>query len=262
MTKRLLTLAFATLINCICYSQGTYVKYQFNTVNSVQVGPSDHAYRYAVNSFINLFNDIRRERQAKDEASAKIKLLRDNYGDYDNYPETVTDGWHSVIVTDNVKFCRDAKVLVTNNRVKEFAIDNCIRIPVTPAGTIKKAKNTLTLQNFNGEQLEIVDAYFINDIDEQVVVDPPLDPGFVSFWTQSNPYVREKIVINGMVFTEGIPETFKPKRKGAKEPECFGQETFSLVLKPGRYNYRVFKSGNDKEGTFEIKAGECLKYEL
>ena len=127
---------------------------------------------YAVNAFVNIYNDSKREQRAKDEAQSKLSMMKQNYGSYETYPDSIVSGWHNVVVTDNLKFCRDAKVLVRNNRIEEFVIDNCFPMNFIAAGKIKNGRNVVTLNKFNGEQLEIVDVYFLYDLDEPRLVTP------------------------------------------------------------------------------------------
>lgn len=260
--KYAFSLLFLFLTSTICISQNYYSirqtqinQSQSNQINNINIGPSSYSIMYAVNSFVNIYNDYKRERIAKEKAQAKLSLIKQNYTSYDSYPDTISTGWHNVIATDNFRFCREAKVYVKNNSIQEFVIDNCIRLNFTSAGKIKNAKNIVTLNKLNGEQLEIADIYFIYDIDEPTIATPPLDPGYVSFWTSKNKYVKRKIIINKMTF-EGVSRTFD------KIPQCSETGTFTLLLKPGTYPFRVMKSGNDLEGTIEIKSGQCLMYKM
>jgi hypothetical protein len=227
---------------------------QYTTITNIdRFGPSDYSIRYAVNAFVNAYNDSRNEKLAREESSAKFHMLMTNYDSHESYPDSIVDGWHSVVVTDNLKFCSDAKVRVEGNRIKEFFVDNCMSINFKAAGSIKKAKNIVTLENFNGEQLEIVDAYFVYDIEEPNLVDPPIEPGYISFWTTANGFLNQKIEIsNGMVI-DGVNVRFVPSKK-RKEPACFDEETLTIVLKPGRYNFHALKKGNDEEGVIRGKS--------
>jgi hypothetical protein len=243
-----LQISLALILAASCaFSQGTHVHHHFSA--------PDYSLQYAVNTFAGIYKDIERTRQAREEANSKISLLKTTYNSYSSHPDTITNGWHNVVATDNLNFCRDAKVLVSDNRITDFVIDNCIHLNFTSTGTIKKAKNVVTFKNFNGEKLEIAEVYFMYDIEEPVIVAPPIEPAYVCFWTKKSGYLTEKIEIDGNLI-DGV------RSKLAKEPECFGEGTVSLTLPPGRYSFRAMKSGNDHEGEVELKSGECLKYFL
>jgi hypothetical protein len=224
---------------------------QNNQINNIQVGPSSYSVMYAVNAFVNVYNDSKKEQRAKDEAQSKLMLMKQTYNSYETFPDSIVTGWHNVIVTDNLKFCRDAKVFVRNNRIEEFVIENCYSLNFTAAGKIKNARNVLTLNKFNGDQLEIVDVYFLYDLDEPRLVTPPLVPGYVTFWTKKKGYINHKIIIEGTTY-DGVTQVFKVA------PRCDEFGTLTLVLKPGTYSFRAMKSGNDLDGVVNVKSDQCL----
>ena len=134
-------------------------------------------------------------------------------------------------------------------------IDNCIRLNFTSAGQIRKAKNIVTINGFNGEQTEVVDAIFLFDIEEPVTVNPPGQPGYVCFWTKDNDYKKYNLKVN-----ESYLQPFTKEFK--KQPKFGENGAITLVLKPGTYNFGVRKPGNDYERSMDIKAGKCLMYKI
>lgn len=231
----------------------------FTGVNYVNVYGSDwltnHAIASAVRDFANLYEDTERLKRAQAEAAAKSELLKSNYMSHDTYPEQIVDGWHNVIVTDNLNFCREAKVLVADNRITEFAIENCFRVGFTAAGQIRKAKNLITLHNFNSEELSVAEVYFVYDMDGPSLTSAPEEPGYVSFWTKKTSFLYYDIIINDTTH-EGL------KQKTKDTPGCGDPNTLTVALKPGTHTFRAMKSGNDLEGTLDIKPGQCLVMEL
>ena len=228
---------------------------QINQTQIVNSGPSSSSLIYAVNTFANMFYDTKREKMAMEEAQAKLSMLKQSYNCYEAYPESIITGWHEVIVTDNLRFCRGAKVYVEDNKITEFVIDNCIRLSFTAPGKIKNAKTIVTINKFNGELFEMADVYFVYDIDGPSSATPPAYPGYVSFWTRSSKLVNRKIRVDQLYY-DGVQLTFDSK------PDCGSKGTVSLQLTPGRYSYRIYKSGNDLDGSFEIKSDQCLLQEL
>jgi hypothetical protein len=228
---------------------------QYAQFNSNQVGPSSYSIMYAVDAFVNIYNDAQREKTAREEAQSKVALLKRSYESYDVYPDSIATGWHNVIVTDNFKFCRDAKVFVKNNLIEEFVIDNSIRLNFTTTGKIRNGKNVVTLNRFNGERLEIVDVYFAYDLDEPRLASPPVDPGYVTFWTRRNKFVGRKIILGGVSY-DGVSGALKDT------PDCNQTGAVTVILKPGTYSFTAMKVGNDLDGTVEIKSNQCLLYEL
>jgi hypothetical protein len=252
--------AFTLSLQCVAQNYYSIRQTQVNQtqvtqVNNINSGPSSYSLNYAVNTFANIFNDKKREAIAKEEAQAKLNLLKQNYSSYNSYPDSISTGWHDVIVTDNLRFCRGAKVFVKKNRVSEVVIENCLRLNFTAPGRIKNAKTTVTINKFNGEQFEIADVYFIYDIDEPALTSPPINPGYVTFWTTKNKYVDKKIMVDKIPY-DGIRLAFD------EEPECHTNGAVNLQLVPGIYSFRLLKSGNDLEGTIEVKSDQCLIHKI
>ena len=220
------------------------------------------SFDYAVYEFSNILRENlnnRKEQQrmeyAKQQSLTKLAIIKNQYSEYKDYPSTIIDGWHNAIATDNLNFCKDVKVLVNNNRIIKFVIDNYIPISFKTTREIKNAKNVITLQNFNNEQLNIVEVYFLYDIDEQIIVPKPIKPGYVCFWTDSRNYNDIKLKLDNERM-EKILVRF------TSEPECFSHGMVCRILKPGTYSFIALRKGNDWKGSFEIREGMCLKFHI
>lgn len=225
----------------------------FNSITTVD---------YAILSFVNLAVDNNRNKKAlqkleedKRQSILKLENIKTQYLSYSKYPDSISDGWHSIVVTDNSLFCKDAKVLIKANKIQKFVIDNYIPVNFTPLGKIAKSKTKITLKNFNGQQLNILDIYFLYDIDEQVIVDPPIEPGYICFWTDSRRYDQIQVILDTYPINRFTVEF-------DKEPNCFADGMVVRILKPGRYSYRALKHGTDHKGDFIIKSGYCLKHKV
>ncbi len=194
--------------------------------------------------------------QTKQQNTQKVAIIKEQYKSYDSYPDKISDGWHHVIATDNYNFCKDAKVFVQNNKVKKFVIDNCIPLGVNATGEIKKAKSVATIKNTNGQELCIVEMFFIYDIEEQIIVETPIKPGYVCFWSDLYRYDAILLDFDGkrMENFTGYFET---------EPDCFTESMICRILKPGTYSFLARGRGAiDWKGDIEIKSGQCLKVRL
>jgi hypothetical protein len=220
------------------------------------------SFDYAVFMFSNIWmENIRNKREQqrieneRQKSLAKLSMIKGQYNEYKNYPDVIIDGWHSAIATDNSNFCKDVKVFVQNNKITKFVINNYLPVNFTATREIMNAKNLITLQNFNGEQLNIIEIYFLYDIDEQQLVSPPINPGFVCFWTNSKEYNKFRILLNN----ERIEQMTV---RFTSEPECFSDGMICRILKPGAYSYLIKRRGKDREGSFEIKEGKCLKFRV
>ncbi len=220
-------------------------------------------FEYAVYSFTNVIRegqaDKRQQMKMENERSqaiAKTAIIKSQYADYEKYPEKIIDGWHNVIATNSSTFCKDAKVLVKDNRIKKFVIDNCIPINFLATSEIKKAKNNLTLKNFNGQELNIFEVFFIYDIDEQQLVEEPIKAGILCFWSDLKKFDQVFIKVDGEPWN-------KFTMKCETIPDCSGKGTVSRILKPGKYQLKAVGRGAiDWESTLEVKSGKCLRVRL
>lgn len=270
-----ITLLLIFLINTFTISaQRKGDKVYTNIGNIVQVEDSPNGYienqfffgpsfNYAVYRFSNilsenLINKKERQRleQARQQAVAKLKIIKDQYENFENYPEKINDGWHSAIATDNINFCKEVKVLIKDNRITKFVVDNYIPLDFRVVGEIKNAKNVVTINNFNGEQLNIVELYFLYDIDELTIVSEPLQPGYVCFWSDIKNY--DDILLD---LDSDRMERFSVRFES--EPDCFENGMVCRILKPGTYSYLARGKGMISwEDTFEIKENQCIKIRL
>ncbi len=220
-------------------------------------------WRSAVSVFANILRDNlnnKKEQQkieySRQQSIAKLGIIKNQYQSYKDFPAIIIDGWHNAVATDNINFCKTVKVLIKSNRVVKFVVDNCLPLNFNTTSEIKGAKNVVYLKNFNGEQLNIVELYFIYDIEEQVLVPEPIKPGYVCFWSDIKKFDQIQLRFEGSVlekFTVQFDNT----------PDCFTQGMVCRILKPGYYSYVALGKGAiDWRGTFEIRENMCLKYRL
>jgi len=193
---------------------------------------------------------------AKQQSLIKLNLIKTQYSSFNTYPEIINDGWHNIVATDNSNFCKDAKVFVKNNMIKKFVIDNYIPINFTATSSIKKAKNIISLKNFNGEQLNLLEIYFLYDLEQQNLVEAP-KTGYVCFWTDMKRFKNMKLKMDGKIM-EKFDNCFN-----VDDPECFTKGMVCRILKPGTYNFTCYGKGHISWlGSFDVKSGYCTKIKL
>ena len=221
------------------------------------------SFNYAIFEFSNILEanlnnkkELQRQENAKKQAIAKLGMIKTQYSEYTTYPATIIDGWHSAIATDNLNFCKDVKVEVKNNKIIKFILDNYIPMNFMATREIKNAKNIVTIKNFNDEQLNIVELFFIYDIDEPRIVPEPLKPGYVCFWTDINRNYEKIEIKVDHVNMERFTVSYDSK------PDCFSNGMVCRILKPGTYSMVAKGAGKRWKGTFEIKENMCLEYRL
>jgi len=193
-------------------------------------------------------------KKEKEQATIRLDALNKNFETRGKFPDTISSGWHSVVLTDNNQFCKDASVLVSNNTIRQLVIEDCIRYRCTSKEPITNAKAIITLTDIRitGDRLVV---YFINDLDSSSLIDEPMQPGYVCFWTSKFKYLNERLLIDGIrrdLIFDAHPA----------EPRCLQAGVSFYIMKPGKHHFRATQFGNDKEFRFIVKSGMCLKYEL
>jgi hypothetical protein len=183
-----------------------------------------------------------------------LDSLKKVFSQRQHFPDSITTGWHHIILTDNTQFCREALAFVDRNYVVQLAIRDCIRIPCIPGQPVKNGQVDVIPKNVDllNEPLHI---YFAYDLETPQPAEEPGQPGYVFFWTYSGKYFRERLIIN-QVHRDLIEKLYP----AAPNPLEAGVPFY--ILKPGFYALHVTKSGNDREAIFEVKPGLCLSYRL
>jgi|GEM_PF-5829398 len=209
---------------------------------------------YAFDTFVGLYRDKRKAELMREETSSKMQMLNARYVGQQSYPDSIVEGWHEVIVTDNLAFCRDAKVNVIGNRIREIIIENSIPLDFVASGAIKNGKNMVTIKSFDGQKVRVADVFFINDLEEPNVTSAPLEPSVVTFFSSN---LDTRIRMDGR-YLEPFTKSFNNKSM----PTCGEVGTVSIIVPPGGYTYEVKKRGFDYTSTFEAKPGKCLLLEV
>jgi len=210
--------------------------------------------QFLFDSFAGYDLNEREAKKEKEQEALQVSELKKNFSSGEKFPDTIASGWHRVALTDNKAFYKDATVFVSKNIIQQLVIEDCIRLPFTSKDKIKNAVTTVTLNDINTEY-EVLNVYFINDLDSTSLVNEPMQPGYVCFWTSKKNYLHERVIINGNIrdFINKLHE---------EEPECMEPGLSFYILKPGKYKLRVTRTGNDREASFEVKPGMCLRYRL
>lgn len=207
-------------------------------------------------AFRNSWENRRKREEAVSKAKSQLAIVKSTYENSNKYPESIVDGWHLVMATDNYNYCSPAKVLIKDNQIKEFVVSNWIKLsrPFEILSPINKGKSLITL-DFNGNT-DTLEIYFINDLAEPTIVDKPLNSGFISFWSDSRKAKSIKIWIEKMYFGE-LSERFE------SQPECSEEGTITIEVKPGTYFFKGAGRGTISwEGNIEARENQCLSYVL
>jgi len=255
MTKFISLLSL--LISFSLFSQSYYqVNQTYFQQNNVSVSNNLGLYSIAnsLRGFRNAWENENQKRRAINKYEAELNIIKKVYSEKEELPEKIVDGWHDVKVTDNYHYCSDAKVLVENNEIVKFVIDNYSEYSLNfnSIGQISSGKCYLNLELPNGNK-DTVEVYFLYDLDSPTIVEAPVEAGYITFWSDHRKASTIEIWINEK--RQGQIQEKIDKEK----IECFENGSFSLKLKPGIYNYRAEANGAlGWLGKIEIKEGGCF----
>lgn len=131
--KRIIFLA--TILLSLSLTAQNY-SYRYTQVNQLVIQqnnfyvPNNNAGLFsiakALMAFRNSWDNQKKRESEVQKAIAQLSIVKSNYENAESYPETIIDGWHLVMATDNYNYCSPAKVLIENNEIKKLVVDNYI----------------------------------------------------------------------------------------------------------------------------------------
>ena len=101
-----------------------------------------------------MLNEATEKRLAKTRAEleeysrrsmSRLEQIKKVYVSYNKYPSSISNGWHKVVVTNNIDFCEERKVLVSNGKIGEYVVDNWSPRTVVFSSPIKDGKAIIKL---------------------------------------------------------------------------------------------------------------------
>lgn len=258
-------LLFTMTFGSICQGQIKHITYRavdstaFQSIHQSSESKSTYyrsALNYALRESKRIYIQERNRSRTLTQTAHKIKIIQQTYEKAASLPDSIENGWHNVVLTDNIEICNDVKVYVQDNKIKNMVIENYLPLNFLPIGKINEGKATVTITDTDGSQLDILEACFIYDLDETNLTSPPNQPGFVCFWTDWKKFDSIKIQFDGYkldYFTQ----------KFDTQPSCFQKGTVCIMKKPGTYPLKALGRGSiDWIDQIEIKSGMCTTYLL
>ena len=240
------------------YTQVNQLAVQQNNYTVVNNNFGFYAIANAVQRFTNAWSDNKKREIEVQKSQFRIEQVKETYRASNIYPESILDGWHLVMVTDNYNFCNEAKAMVENGQIIKLVIDNYMpnSLNFTTINPIRNAKSLLSLKDENNNPTSTVEVYFTNDLEQPTIVDAPLEAGYICFYSDMGRAKSIKIRLEKTNIGE----------LGGKiedEPACFDENTITIALKPQSYEFRAFGRGTiNWEGVAVVKQGQCLLINL
>jgi hypothetical protein len=196
------------------------------------------------------------EMREANKAVDLMYIILDCYDRQKKYPERIPDGWHNVVAMNYSNICREGKVLVIDNYVTCFVVENWQINEIKESSAISKGKSSIELVE-NKEKKEKkynrkLDVYFMDYlIDPEAKTTPPLVPGKASFWADS--------AIDGGQVIIYVDQEYKGKLSHTEEsvPKCGQDHTLTFEKAQGTYEFRAYNDKNVWQGTIVIYPGDC-----
>ena len=183
-------------------------------------------------------------------------VILDCYDRQKKYPERIPDGWHNVVVMNYSNICREGKVLVSNNEVTCFVVDNWQSHEIAKSSEIIKGKSSIELMKDKKKKEKKynrkLDVYFMDYlIDPEAKTTPPLVPGKASFWADPE--------IDGGPVIIYLDQEYKGKLSHMQEsiPDCGQKYTLTSGEAHGTHEFKAYNDKNVWRGTIVIYPGEC-----
>lgn len=247
-----------------------YRSYSYQETTTYYDNSSYYGWQFAnntVNKTFDLIDNVFTEKKRKEEKleyEEKMRKKVDGIKKYyeslaPNYPEKVIDGWHDVAIIGSDDYIADRKVYVQNNKITKVVLDNWYELALNFSGPINKGKTGIQLKEGKGREEGVLEAYFINAIaDPTANAAPPLQPGKVTFWTNSKKYKNMAVY-----FVDAQLGNLLQRHNHNTPPACGSEKEMVVIYKPGTYDYKVTLNGSRfLNGKVIIKEGQCESVQL
>lgn len=213
--------------------------------------------------YINEIERIEFEKKREEEKkriSDRMIQTKNIYLSFNTFPAIITDGWHSIIATNNTDFCNERKVYVRENRIIKYVIDNWLEREVLFSAVISQGKGVIKTKISETEN-NYLEIYFLDFcLNQNYTSTPPIKPGKITFWTNWKRSGPIRIYIGG--FEIGIISKYYKD-----VPTCEKEGTVTFTYKPGTYDYEaiglsIFGQEIKWKGHITLKENTCLMQAL
>jgi hypothetical protein len=199
-----------------------------------------------------IIQEIHQERKS---TIKQINDTREFYKNTSNYLQNIPNGWHNVLVTNNLDILKTQKVYVENNRIIKFCVNDFYIAEMEHTQSIVNCRSFIKIKGSN----DYYELFFIDLISlKGPIAFSPLTPGRVAFWTNINFGESDDIDI----IVEGIWIGTISKTLYESNLECGMDGMLVYQNKPGTYKYQAISDKHDWEGTITITENQCKKMQL
>jgi hypothetical protein len=216
------------------------------------------------------------ESEKNQEKRALMQTVQNYYQSFRSYPASIENGWHIVMVTNNLNFIEERKVLVNGNRIEKYVKEDWKQLKVNSSTTISNGK---ALMEVSGENIRAkwdhpvqlnssLEIYFINYLsDPTLETNPPMPTGTVMFCLLSKKKAQTITVQIENVYVGEIPGYYNTD---FQPTTCTTDGCLTFPYKTGSYKYFAYstKQGlfgsrqTNWSGTITVKQNDCNIFRL
>jgi hypothetical protein len=263
--KRVLLIVSVLAIPFYSYSQNDFIGTSSNylsTYNFESAVLGAHLASQLIKSLENNYADQAAAHAKSTEFYEQQKavdlmyVILDCYDRQKKYPERIPDGWHNVVVMNYSNICREGKVLVSDNLVTCFVVDNWQKHEIEKSSAIIKGKSSIELmkdkKNKEKKYNRKLDVYFMDYlIDPNAHTMPPKVTGKASFWADPE--------IDGGPVIIYLDQEYKGElsHKQSSIPDCGQKHTLTFEEAEGTHEFKAYNDKNVWRGTIMVNPGGC-----
>jgi hypothetical protein len=195
----------------------------------------------------------RKEAYERDKALNLTYLILDYYDKQKSFPSAIRNGWHNVIAMNYINFCGESKVLVNDNKVISYVVDDWEYRDLKEPAEINDGRATVQLLKKKRPKKQEFDIYFIDYlVDSNSYANSPVGSGTISFWAGSD--------VKGGTITVFINEesmgTMYPELEETA-PDCGEDIGLTIEFKAGTHQFKAINNRNVWRGEITIYRGKC-----
>lgn len=196
----------------------------------------------------------------KEYEKTKLASLKEIYKTFNEIPSKVKDGWHQVIITNDIDEYMERKVKVKDNKITEYFKEDWIEFGVKYSSEIDSCIALVKLIRPNGiENDDYSKVYFMDYISDTVnLAEEPVGSGSIGFWLDFKSTAGPiKVYIDNlyagqieMYFDDGFPQN------------CDTKGVLNVKFKAGKHKFSATNNWRTWESEIDFVKDDCSLFRL
>jgi len=216
------------------------------------------------------------ESEKNQEKRALMQTVQNYHQSFRSYPASIANGWHVVMVTNNLNFVEERKVWVNANRIEKYVKEDWRYLKVNNSTTVSNAKALVEISGENirskwdhpVQQNSSLEVYFIDYLsDPTLETTSPMPTGTVMFCLLSKKKAQTVTVQVENIYVGEIAGYYN---SDLQPRTCGINGCLTFPYKTGTYKYFAYstKQGffgsrqTSWSGTITVKQDDCNIFRL